>query len=96
MNEQEVGSIKLLKLKQRRRDQIIQIFCRIGSPSEIWFPLFSLYKFQKSDKNSSNSFRTQGNLMKSKEFASRKLLKLKYRMGDQLIKTFYKNVSSEK
>ena len=34
--------------------------------------------------------------MKSKEFASRKLLKLKYRMMDQLIKTFYKIVSSQK
>ena len=65
-------------------------------PSEIWFPLFSLYKFQKSDKNCSNSCRTQGNLMKSKESASRKLLKLKYRMGNQLIKTFYKIGSSQK
>ena len=32
MNGEEFGSTKLLKLKYRRRDQIIQTFCKIGSP----------------------------------------------------------------
>ena len=32
MNGEESGSKKLLKLKYRRRDQIIQTFCKIGSP----------------------------------------------------------------
>ena len=39
MNNKEFGSFKLLKLKNRRGDQIIQSFCRIGSPEEIRVPL---------------------------------------------------------
>ena len=31
MNEEEFGSKKLLKVKYRRGDQIIQAFCKIGS-----------------------------------------------------------------
>ena len=31
MNDEEFGSIKLLKLKYRRGDQIIHTFCKIGS-----------------------------------------------------------------
>ena len=65
-------------------------------PPESWFPLFSFYKSQKSDKNSSESCRTQWNLMNEKESASRKLLKFKYRRGDRLIKTFYKIGSAQK
>ena len=30
MNDEEFGSKKLLKLKYRRGDQIIQTFCKIG------------------------------------------------------------------
>ena len=37
-NDEELGSLKVLKLKYRRRDQIIQTFSRIGSPKEIRFP----------------------------------------------------------
>ena len=32
MNDDEFGSIKILKFKYRRLDQIIQPFCKIGSP----------------------------------------------------------------
>ena len=32
MNDEEPGSIKLLKLKYSRGDQVIQTFSRIGSP----------------------------------------------------------------
>ena len=32
MNEEELGSRELLKLKYRRGDQIIQTFWKIGSP----------------------------------------------------------------
>ena len=31
MNDEEFGSKKLLKVKYRRGDQIIQVFCKIGS-----------------------------------------------------------------
>ena len=35
MNDYDFGSMKLLKLKQRRGDQIIQNFCKIGSPQKL-------------------------------------------------------------
>ena len=35
MNDAEFGSIKLLRLKYRRRDQIIQTFCKIGPPQKL-------------------------------------------------------------
>ena len=35
MNDQEILSIKFLKLKYRKKDQIIQSFCKSGSPSLI-------------------------------------------------------------
>ena len=35
MNDDEFGSIKLLKLKYRRVDQIIQTFFKIGSPQKL-------------------------------------------------------------
>ena len=34
-NDAESGSIKLLKLKYRNRDQITQTFCIIGSPEKL-------------------------------------------------------------
>ena len=35
MNDGEFGSIELLRLKYRRGDQIIQTFCKIGSPQKL-------------------------------------------------------------
>ena len=35
LNDEEFGSLKFLKLKYRRGDQIIQPFCRIGSPKKL-------------------------------------------------------------
>ena len=35
INEEEFGTRKLLKLKYRRADQIIQTFCKIGSPQKL-------------------------------------------------------------
>ena len=37
MNDEEFGSGKLLKLKERRGDQI-QTFCKIGSPQKLGPP----------------------------------------------------------
>ena len=34
-NDDEFGSSKLLKFKWRRVDQIIQTFCKIGSPQKL-------------------------------------------------------------
>ena len=35
MNDEEIVSIKLLKLKYRTEDQIIQTFCKIDSPKNL-------------------------------------------------------------
>ena len=35
MNDEEFGSIELLLLKYRSGDQIIQTFCKIGSPQKL-------------------------------------------------------------
>ena len=85
MNKKEFGSLKLLKLKYIRGDQIIQSFCRIGSPQEIRSPLFNLMNFQKAEKGTAESYKMHWNLMNDEEFGSFKVLKLKYRRGDQII-----------
>ena len=38
MNDEKFGSGKLLKLKYRRGDEIIQTFCKIGSPQKLGPP----------------------------------------------------------
>ena len=35
MNDDEIGSLKALKLKYRRRDQVIQIICGNASPPKL-------------------------------------------------------------
>ena len=65
-------------------------------PPEIRFSLFNLQKFQKSEKGTPDSSRMHWNLMNDKDFASIKLLKLKYRRGDQIIQTFCKIGSPQK
>ena len=88
INHEEFGSKKLLKLKNRRGEHIIQTFCKICPPPEITSPLFNFYKFQDSSKITPESSRIHSNVMNDAEIGSRKLLKLKYRMGDQIIQTF--------
>ena len=90
INHAEFLSKKLLQLEKRRRDQIIQTFCKIGSSPEIMSPLFNLYKVRDSSKSTPESCRIHWNAMNDEEFGSRKLLKLKYRRGDQIIQTFCK------
>ena len=38
MNDEEIWYLKLLKLKDRRGDQIIQTFCKIGSTQKLGPP----------------------------------------------------------
>ena len=59
-------------------------------PPEIRSPLLNLKKFQYSEKNTTKSYKMCRNLMNDEKFRCIKLLKLKYRMGDQIIETFYK------
>ena len=76
MNDVKFGSFKFMELKYRRGDQIIQPFCRIGSPQEIRFPLSNLRKFQETEKSTGESCSTHWNLMNDEEFGSFKFLKL--------------------
>ena len=77
MNDEEFESLKFLELKCRRGEQIIQLFCRIGSTEEIRSRLFNLRKFQKIEKSAGVSCRTHSNLMNDKEFGCFNFLKLK-------------------
>ena len=90
MNDEEVGSVGLLRLKYRRGEQIIQTFWKIGSP------LFNLYKFENPERSNPGSYKMHWNLINEEEFESKKLFKLKYRMGDQRIQTFCKVGSPQK
>ena len=74
MNDKESGSLKLLRFKYRRGDQIIHPLCRIRSPPEIRSPHFNLEKLQQSDNGTPESCRMHWNLMKDEEFGSLKLL----------------------
>ena len=46
MNDEGIGSRKLLKLKYRRGDQIIQTFCKIGFPQKLDPPSLICRKFK--------------------------------------------------
>ena len=94
MNDNELGSFKFLKLKYRRGgDQIIQIFCRTGSPQEIRTPIFNFRKFQKPEKKTGDSYRMHSDPMNVQKFGSFKFLKLKYRRRDQTIQLFWRIAS---
>ena len=81
MNDDECGSRKLLKLKYRRVDQVIQTFCRIGSPQKLGAPSLICRNFRSLTKQSSESYKTHGNLMNEEEFASLKVLKIEIQNG---------------
>ena len=99
MNDEEFGSIKFLKLKYRRVDQIIETFWRIGSPQKLGAPSFveisraPLFcrNLKSLTKKSSESYRRHGNLTNEEEFESLKVLKSKYRRGDQIIQLFFRS-----
>ena len=57
---------------------------------EIRSPLFNLEKFQDSEKSAPGPCKRDGNPMNDDEFGSIKLLKFKYRRGDQIIQTLCK------
>ena len=96
IKDDEFGSIKFLKLKYRRGDEINQTFCKIASAQKLSPPLFNFYKSWDSEKSTPDSWRMHWNVTNGKEFGSTKLLKLKYRRGDQIIQNFCKIASPKK
>ena len=81
INDEKFGLFKCLILKKRMGEQIIQPFCRIGSPQQIRATDFNLSKFSKTDKSTCKSCRMHWSLMNDKEFGSYKCLILKHRRG---------------
>ena len=65
-------------------------------PPEIRSPLFNLQKIQDYEKITPELCRMHWNLMNDEEILYLKLLKLKYRSGDQIIQTFCKIGSHQK
>ena len=88
MNDEEFASFNFLKLKYRRREEITESLCRVGSPQEIRSTILNLRKFSKYDKNAAEACRNQSNPMNHKEFGSFNFLKLKYRSGDEINQLF--------
>ena len=79
MNDEELGSIGLLRFKYRRGDQIIEIFWKIGCPPEMMSGLFNLLKFGNPGRSTPESYKMHWKLINGLEFGSIKLPKLKYR-----------------
>ena len=88
MNYSEFQSKFLLKLKYSKGHQITQTFCVDGFPQELGLPSLVCRYFKTSEKSTPASCRMHWKLMNDCEFVSIKLLKLKYRRGDQIIQTF--------
>ena len=89
MNDEELGSGKLLKLKDRMGDRTIQTFWKIGSGKKLGSPSAICTNFTTL-RSLPDSCRMDWNIMNYKEFWSKKLLKLKNRRADQIIQTFCK------
>ena len=65
-------------------------------PPEIRSPLLNLYKFENPERSTRESYKMHWKLINCEEFESKKLLKFKYRRGDQIIQTFCKIGSHQK
>ena len=64
--------------------------------TQIKSPLFNFYNFENPERSTRESYKMHWNLINEEEFESKKLLKLKYRSGDQIIQTSCKIGSPRK
>ena len=93
----EFGFTKLLKLKYRMGDQIIQTLLQNWFPQELGPPSFISRNFKTlREVLPPESCRIHWNAMNNEEFGSIELLRLKYRRGDKIIQTFCKIGSPQK
>ena len=95
MNDEELGSRKLLALKDRMGDRTIQTFWKIGSHKKLGSPTGICRNFTTL-RSLPNSCRMDWNIMNYKEFWSKNFLKLKNRRADQIVQTFCKIGSKQK
>ena len=89
MNDEEWVR-KTFKIEIQKGRQNNSDFLQNWFPPEIMSPLFYLSKFQDSEKSTPESCAMHSNLVNDNKFGSTKLLKFKYRRGDQIIQTFCK------
>ena len=85
-----ISVLKVLRTQIFCHSLALNVFCMIeGVPfSEVW-------NFDKLKTGAPESCTIHRNLMSQEEFWSLKLLKWKYRMGDQIIALFFKIGSSQ-
>ena len=95
MNGEEFRSLKLLKLKYGTGDKIIQTFCKFASTKKLDPPSLVCRNYKTLRKVFLNHAECI-DLLNDAEFWSLKRLKLKYRSGDKIIKTFCKFASPQK
>ena len=82
MNKEEFDSIKLLKLKYRRRGiKYFTFFAKLLPPLKLAPPYLVCRNSKTLRKKTPESCRMFWNLMNDEEFGSRKFLKFKYRRG---------------
>ena len=67
MNDEEFGSRKVLKLKYRRGNQIIQTFCKIGYPQKLDPPSLICRNSKTLKKGTPESSGMDWNLMNDQE-----------------------------
>ena len=89
MNDEEWVR-KTFKIEIQKGRQNNSDFLQNWFPPEIMSPLFYLPKFQDFEKSTPESCAMHSNLVNDNKFGSTKLLKFKYRRGDQIIQTFCK------
>ena len=81
---------KTFKIKIQKGGRNNSDFLQNWFSPEIRSSLFNLKKFQDSEKSTIESSSMHWNLVNDEEFGPTKLLKFKYRRGDQIIPTFRK------
>ena len=91
-----IWACKTFKTKIQKEGPNNSEFLQNWLPPEVRSPVFNLHKFQDSEESTPETCRMHGNLMNDDEFPSTKLLKLKYRRGEEIIQTLCKTGSTEK
>ena len=87
---QKIWVHKTFKIEIQKGGPNNSDFLQNWFPPEIRSPLFNLQKIQDYEKITPELCRMHWNVMNDEEILYLKLLKLKYRMGNQIIQTFCK------
>ena len=94
MKKEEIVSIKLLKLKYGRGDQIIQTLCKIGSPKKWGLPSLICRNFKSLTKKIFWIIQSTWKSNKWRRIWVLKSFKIEIQKGDQIIHLFFRSVGS--